>query len=131
MTTWQEDKEHFKNVSLDFFFYRDFVTVIGRNNTLGHLCGYVRLSIEHELNGVGCDDIEGLDVHGGLTYSGDDLTVDDSWYLGFDCAHAGDLVPEMAKRSGNNDFATYRDVEFVKNELMRLVNQIIAQEYSF
>lgn len=64
---------------------------------LGHWCGYVLLPEDHPWHGKCYDDIEGVQVHGGLTYEGtandEELGNLNLWRIGFDCAHAGDLVP--------------------------------------
>lgn len=87
------------------------------------------------------------DVHGGVTYT--DGCQDDggpichasptpAWWIGFDCAHAGDLVPEMvmlSKRYGLSryrgsicDRDVYRDVPYVKSEIKRLAAQAAKAE---
>jgi len=77
-------------------------------------------------------------VHGGLTFSqqGDGETWDkDLWWLGFDCAHSGDLVPGMYEKYGvvlperftqlQHD-EVYRNIDYIKNETMRLAEQLTA-----
>jgi|HubBroStandDraft_6_1064221.scaffolds.fasta_scaffold16635_8 hypothetical protein len=60
--------------------------------------------------------------HGGLTYAADhpggsDGEKDGRWWFGFDCSHAGDLIPKFADEpyplSPSAD-DVYRDVEYVK-----------------
>ena len=80
-------------------------------NHMGALCGYVGVSEGHPWHGVGYDDIEErhaeawVPSHGGLTYasacSGDICHAADhegapTWWVGFDCGHAGDLLPSVA-----------------------------------
>jgi hypothetical protein len=51
----------------------------------GHRCGYVTIPRAHPI--VQNDDVEGLEVHGGVTYG----EPHDAFYtIGFDCAHGGD-----------------------------------------
>jgi len=92
-------------------------------NRMGALCGYVGVPNGHRFHGVGYDDVSIGKVdgeyndedyppaHGGLTFSNkcaDGIPEnegichvpgpgepDDPWWLGFDCAHGGDLVPSM------------------------------------
>lgn len=121
-----------------------------RRNRLKAFCGYV--IIPEELINVAKnkrEDIENLDVHGGVTYFkmkdeddapevGNDCL--DSM-VGFDCCHVGDLVPkfiEMRKKlreewSELKPFGevfksdvegTYKDLGFVQSECMKLVKQL-------
>lgn len=87
-----------------------------------------------------------LDVHGGITFSdfcqeggkichevceGEDDKV---WWLGFDTAHLGDLVPNMEYiRKNNPDMSqfrdmgrndVYRDLEYVQDECTDLAKQL-------
>jgi hypothetical protein len=83
-------------------------------NRLGALCGYVAVDPGHPLYGIGYSDVPDAvheAAHGGLTYASPCQEVedeahgichvpepgapDDVWWLGFDCAHAGDLAPAM------------------------------------
>lgn len=105
-------------------------------NGIGALCGYVGISEGHPWFGVAWDDIP-ADIHGGLTYSehchdssNEEQGIchvpssgepDHVWWLGFDCAHSGDLVPHMGLRGLVS--GTYRDIEYVKNEVSRLALQ--------
>lgn len=61
---------------------------------VGHRCGYVGITTEHNLYGVNHSEIESdIDVHGGVTYSGDDASYpveSNLHWFGFDTAHAGD-----------------------------------------
>lgn len=84
-----------------------------------HLCGYVEIPKDHVCSGKEYDAID-FNVHGGLTFGGtlEDL---DGYFLGFDCAHYGDLVPGMAYQTG-----VYRDEDFVTEELKKLVGQLKA-----
>ena len=60
---------------------------------LGHYCGYVQ--VEFVTNYMELMD-DGVRVHGGLTYG-----VDDAGWVGFDCAHAGDVcLDEDGERFG-------------------------------
>ena len=79
--------------------------------------------------------IDGVHVHGGLTYAG---TEDDGihWF-GFDCAHAGDLSPGilihlLETRMGEYNYLRgeeYRTWDYVKTEIERMaVGIYIAAE---
>jgi hypothetical protein len=106
-------------------------------NSMGALCGYVGVPPGHPWHGrtyyPGPIDVE---VHGGLTFSnfcqegaGEGHGVchvpepgrpDNVWWLGFDCAHAGDVVPTLRLFPGDQ----YRTFSFVQGECARLAAQI-------
>lgn len=80
------------------------------HNGNGYRCGYVRLPAGHPWHGAGyCDSIvEGVGVHGGLSFAKADKPChkpgpDDAWWLGFDCAHTGDLPDPSLPQSGRYD----------------------------
>lgn len=59
---------------------------------IGHRCGYVGLSKDDKYFGMYYEEID-IDCHGGLTYASDNLydqLDENTWWIGFDCAHAGD-----------------------------------------
>jgi hypothetical protein len=112
-----------------------YACLLHRAGRLGHWCGYVAVPPGHPLHGVGYDAAEAradLRVHGGLTYAdkcqGTICHVpvpgesDDVWWLGFDCAHAGDHVPNRPPFDGD----VYRDVAYVRRETEMLALQIAA-----
>ena len=84
---------------------------------MGHRCGYVGVPKEHLLFGKKYDEweVEGLDVHGGITYSdkdGEYPIPSDLWWFGFDCAHYGDAPDyEAAKKLFSDDLDTVRYLE--------------------
>jgi hypothetical protein len=97
------------------FNYKGYACLIKRT-PLGVLNGYVDIpmSIADSLDpGF----LERLTVHGGITYSAKD--DDDAHRIGFDCAHAGDLVPGLM--CGTYE---YRNIDYVKKEIEGLVDQI-------
>ena len=57
----------------------------------GYYCGYVALPFTHPFYGEDYQDLDELEVHGGLTCSGY-LDFSDSYLLGFDCGHGGDDI---------------------------------------
>jgi hypothetical protein len=71
-----------------------------------------------------------LDVHWGITFAGH-MPDDDApgiWRFGFDCGHAGDLVPLLAETVGpaSRLFAgyVYRDMDYVTGQCARLAAQL-------
>lgn len=102
-----------------------FRCVITKNDRMGFLCGYVGLPPEHPFHGKDYDDCHSIDVHGGWTYGADGVSCidrDEKWYLGFDCAHAGDLIPSMENDTIGHE--VYRDEIFVTNELKSAAEQL-------
>ena len=132
----EPDRQHF---TTEYGFYGLIV-----RNTLGNLCGYVAVNNDHPWHGVEYDNIEGgdggyIDCHGGLTYSADNHKVigikgeDGLWWVGFDCAHLGDLVPKMeglkesdpvmASLKGTMSSETYKDFKYVRKCVELLAQQ--------
>lgn len=75
------------------------------HNGMGYRCGYVKVPQGHPWHGKPYDDIEAR-VHGGLTFAEPDISCekcpsDGGFWIGFDCAHAGDArdwdLPMKAK----------------------------------
>lgn len=142
---WQDEPDRLE------FEYKGFPCLMVRNTGgTGSWCGYVAVPPGHpafEKSYQGLD----LDVHGGLTYS-DHCSghichepkpgePDNVWWLGFDCAHGGDLSPRMRAfeekyipqlegfhNINDNRFihGTYKDVAYVKKEIRRLADQLAA-----
>jgi len=119
-------------------------------NPMGALCGYVGVAPDHPWHGKDYNDVD-ADVHGGLTYAnkceghvchtpapGEEEHL---WWLGFDCAHAGDFVPSMDVKLApmyqlSDSFLgintsigkgnAYRDIEYVTAECESLASQALA-----
>jgi len=97
--------------------------VVHRHPTLKHLCGYVRVPDgldydKHEAEGV---------PHGGVTYE-DSLAPgvkeqeeEGYTWVGFDCAHYGDLSPGLYIGECGG---VYRDIDYVTNEANLLADFI-------
>lgn len=100
-----------------------------RHSQLLHLCGYIAVEPGHPWFGIDGETIEPHPcVHGGLTYSRDhkpENLPDGKWWLGFDCAHLGDLVPgAMVRTPEKSD--RYRDMKYVTQQCARLAEQAAA-----
>jgi len=117
---------------------------------MGHRCGYIAIPKGHKLYGKDYDEID-ISVHGGLTYaeySENSYPVECEepvYWIGFDCAHAGDGKDfELIKSFlGKNDDvqmildieAIYpmrgiiRTLEYVENELIDVVRQLKEGEF--
>jgi hypothetical protein len=108
-------------------------------NRMGALCGYVGVAPGHPWYEKDYNDVD-AEAHGGLTYAercaGHICHVpapgepDDVWWLGFDCAHAGDACPSsMAWNISRGRPALafydghYKSVGYVRAETERLAVQ--------
>jgi hypothetical protein len=106
------------------------------HNGMGYRCGYLRIPTGHPWHGTGTDcsdDTCSADVHGGITFAEADVPcdapgVDDAWWLGFDCAHAGDQ-PDF-DLPGTHDsyehlfrYGVVRTQEYVEAECRKLAEQ--------
>lgn len=107
----------------------------------GALCGYVGVPDGHPWHGLDYNEvydacetagIEAPYAHGGLTYSdhcqpstdeGSGIChkpgpgePDHAWWLGFDCAHSGDVCPGRSHASVfiNRRVEAYRDLDYVR-----------------
>lgn len=87
-----------------------------------HECRVLRMPITGHY-GIDYGSLDSVEVHGGLTYSGE-MPDSDKWWFGFDCAHYGDHVP-FCSLVGRE---VYRDMRYVTEELKSLVDQIINIE---
>lgn len=107
-------------------------------NPFGSLCGYVGIKKEHPYFGK---DYKQCDIwcHWGLAYSdfcqtveGESVGVchlvdngenDEVWWLGFDCAHSGDISPSM-NASLNFVDSRYRNINYVKEQNTSIAQQL-------
>lgn len=108
------------------FKYLGYECRIIRIDGLGHLCGYVRIPKTNRIykKEFGDYPISDLLVHGGVTFTGNRFD-DNDWWIGFDCAHFGDLVPGSGYTATGT---TYKDMDYVTKEIKNLVNQILEFE---
>jgi hypothetical protein len=107
----------------------------------GALCGYAGVYPGHPYHKVNYDSVD-VEVHGGLTFSApcshsndesqgvchipEPGTSDDVWWLGFDCAHFGDLMPGMLNILRSTERDVYRDVRYVTAEVTGLAAQLLV-----
>lgn len=113
-------------------------------NHFGVWCGYAAVPPGHPFHGKDYNDVDDVDVHGGLTYAS--LCADaichvpkpgepeNVWWFGFDCGHSFDLMPGMAAFRRTPGFgllgdepdlhATYRDLAYVQTEIRRLAEHL-------
>ena len=82
----------------------------------GYYCGYVALPFTHPFYGKDYQDLDDIEVHGGLTFSGYLHHVAlDKYLLGFDCGHAGDDIKVHGE-------------QYTLQECKKLVDQLIESE---
>tara|TARA_R110000772_G_scaffold20466_5_gene57008 strand:- start:156366 stop:156866 length:501 start_codon:yes stop_codon:yes gene_type:complete len=108
----------------DYFeFYAYNLKCYGKRGPVSSWCGYVEVP---KIHGFFNADVHILDVHGGVTW--DAFSSDrETLTIGFDCAHSGDIVPDLLVFTGVMNFgyeSTYRDKEYVKNEIENMARQI-------
>jgi len=135
--------------------HQGFPCLMLRHRSMGHWCGYVAVPKGHpwygrddmsayELGPDGHVDYDKpltqIDVHGGITYGrkcdGHVCHVpqpgeaDDVHWLGFDCAHSGDMSPSATKFAGSicepAPYEKYRDAAYVRAEVESLAKQAAA-----
>lgn len=101
------------------FTYKNYFCEIHRN-FMGVLCGYVTIPPN-----IKCKNFDNIKVHGGITFN-------DGHKIGFDCGHFTDIVPIDSLLKNNYDLdrnhKVYKDYNFVKSELYRIVDQLIKIE---
>lgn len=124
----EPDREEFEHAG-----YR---CLIQRHPELGHLCGYVGVKEGHPCYAkLPYDDLFQIEVHGGLTFSkkgNGSWLPENYWWLGFDCAHARDIVPYMDVLRGHTvdeKYGSYRNFQYVKQETRRLADQVAILEF--
>lgn len=90
----------------------------------GFLCGYVKIPEGHKLYGK--EDIfdTGLDVHGGITFAQVPIW-DKGFWLGFDAAHGGDIIPCMKQIC-----ETDTDLKAIKEKCEKLRKQYGIEKYT-
>lgn len=104
--------------------YQGLRWLILRNEIQGSLCGYVGVTNKHSMWGKDGDDLE---VHGGITFAeeGDGQRRSKHlWWFGFDCGHAGDLIPRFVEDFYSPKDHEYRNIEYVKKECFKLIDQL-------
>lgn len=82
----------------------------------GYYCGYVAIPFRHPFYKKNYQDLDWIDVHGGLTFSGY-LGFSNDYLLGFDCGRAGDDIK-------------IQDEDYTLAECKKLVDQLIEDYYT-
>ena len=116
--------------NLQEFEHAGLKCLILRNPELLQLNGYVALPPEHPCYGKAYDDID-VEVHGGLTFAseGDGEKWEKGyWWVGFDCGHAGDLVPLISELPLISEYpipGIYRNFAYVRAQIKNLAEQLV------
>ncbi len=107
----------------------------------GHLCGYIGFTENHPLYDIGYNEAYKIaegegevrnQVFGSeLTFAGKyDHISPCIWWLGWDHAHAGDVVPSLLQFSSGRSNTwlhrdeTYKDIMYVKREIEDIVSRL-------
>jgi len=128
---WLDEEDHYE------FTTRGLRCEIKRHSLRGHLCGYIIMESPHPWFPDG--DFWGLaecstEVHGGITYF--NKLSDNEIEIGFDCSHRFDFVPyddhliSHANSTGEEVCPPYRNVEYVRQELLKLAEEIVKARVS-
>lgn len=106
------------------------ICLILRAGEMGHLCGYVRIPRHHTLylKSRRIKAEQHIQVHGGITFTGEMRRQGGGKrpgrWIGFDCAHAWDLVPGLLRHRGISAENAYRDIAYVTNQVERMARQV-------
>lgn len=116
---WLYEQDYFRDT------YSGYEYVIKRIDSLGHLCGYVKVKSKWLESKGDYEFLESIiDVHGGVTYFSRLTLGGKGYWAGFDCAHAGDLLPSMYGISDYLSYSEYRDLRYVRKECKRMIKQL-------
>ena len=109
--------------------YSNHEFVVYQHQLSGHLNGYVLLNPENHI-----EDIMNIKCHGGITFEGnlaEIIPVQAGNWIGFDCAHYGDLAPFYKEKLAalGFDFGVsyeeiWRDPDFVEENCKQIIDQL-------
>lgn len=109
-------------------YYKDYYFVIVSYGV--HPCAYVKVPKNHAFYKKYYGELD-ITCHGGLTYSNDLSGIfpneTDSWFIGWDYAHAGDYLGTDALFN----FDTSKDKKWTTEEIYEEVKEVIDQLISF
>lgn len=117
-----------------------------RHDRSGHWCGYVGVPGDHPILSAPATDwgdnaVQELPCHGGVTYgpspcqedaergvchlTSDPTDFEPAHWIGFDCAHSGDVSPGTRRYSAFRMGESYRPLAYVKRECAGLAGAIV------
>ena len=99
-----------------------YILIAIRHRDSLHWCGYLSLPEEHIWNGLHYDDIP-IKCHGGLTFADTHIAGLDKFFVGFDCAHLGDISP--GNKYDRHSNGTYKTLTYVMKELEDMYRQAV------
>ena len=109
--------------------YSDHTFIVYQHPRSGHLNGYVLLNEDEVV-----EDAMNIDCHGGITLEGDlaeIIPVTSGRWLGFDCAHYGDMTPFHDEQLAAHGFdfgisseEVWRDPDFVESQCRFIIDQL-------
>lgn len=112
--------------------YSNHKFVVYQYSTIGHLNGYVLLNPEETI-----EDILDIMCHGGITFEGnlaEIIPVQAGNWIGFDCAHYGDMTPFADEQLAAHGFdfgvsrdEIWRDSDFVEANCKKIIDQLEGQ----
>jgi len=131
---WTQDMKYYPKNVYDFDCGQG-IKIQLRRMKHGYWNGYVSLPPNHPDYYRSYDHLEGISVHGGLTFS------DEKGTFGFDTCHGGDMVPQFValeqKFGGNSTVSSlfgssahYWTFEETKAETFRLADQFLERYHS-
>ena len=104
----------------DYFEWTNTLKCHIQRNSMEAWCGYTTIPKSLPINFE--QDII-INCHGGVTYQS--TNSDGDLVIGFDCSHFGDIVPKYLQFDFHQKYSTYRDKQFVINEVNSMVEQIL------
>lgn len=137
---WQDEPDRVE------FEHEGIACLMSRQSQIGHWCGYVGVEPGHPWHGEAkyfWDRQDGPEVHGGVTFGAEcggfvchvpkPGKPENLWWIGFDCAHLGDLSPSIHRNVGHFLFDIgggehYRTADYVRREVERLAEQAKAAQ---
>lgn len=109
--------------------YSDHTFIVYQHPMSGHLNGYVLLNEDDHI-----EDMMNIECHGGITFEGnlaEIIPVRAGNWIGFDCAHYGDLAPFYKERLlsagfdfGHNYEEIWRTPEFIEENCEQIIDQL-------
>tara|TARA_R100001530_G_scaffold130261_1_gene101070 strand:- start:1582 stop:2025 length:444 start_codon:yes stop_codon:yes gene_type:complete len=100
-----------------------YILIAKRARDMLHWCGYLSLPEEHPWHNCNYDNIP-VNCHGGPTFAGRNIAGLDKFFVGFDCAHSGDISPG---NTGGWTDGIYRTIEYVMEQLEDMYGQAVFE----